>query len=40
MSLTSVFTALFDGLHALKTGPLDDYFELGGKKKITRGKIR
>ena len=29
-----------DGLHAFKTGPLDDPFELGEKKKATGSKIR
>ena len=29
-----------DGLHAFKTGPLDDPLELGEKKKVARSKIR
>ena len=28
-----------DGLHAFKTGPVDDPLELGEKKKVTRSKI-
>ena len=29
-----------DGLHAFKTGPLNDPFELGEKKKVVWSKVR